>query len=531
MLDYLIKQGLLIDGTGEKSYVADIAIDKGKIAKIGSNLALEAKEVRNAKGMVVSPGFIDIHSHSDLCPFVKGLKPQSKLYQGITLEIIGNCGMSNLPVDDVSRKALTNFISTGLQLPMHGLILEDDSISDYVKHVELYPAATNVGVLIGHGTLRGCVVGFGMQKASAAELKRMKELLDRELTRGAFGMSLGLIYPPSSYGDMEEFIELAKVLKKHNAILTVHMRSESTQIFEAVEEMLEVARQTKVHLEISHLKLMGKTQWGRADELLQKLKAARQKGIDVTCDQYPYLATSTGLSALIPDWATDGGPQKMCARLVAPDAKLLQEISEEMERRGGASCILIVASHGKNTEFNGMTLDKIAKHMHTTADRAVAKLLVEAAGGVNCCYFCLNKEDMLKIMKEKFISVGTDGYALSFDKSFMDSNSHPRSFGTFPRYLQTIREEKLMSMEDAIYKITALPANVLGLKDRGLLREGNAADITIFDHQNVQDMAEYVDSLCKPKGIRDVFIDGKLALKDGEQVGAPFGRVILHETC
>ena len=345
MLDYLIKQGLLIDGTGEKSYVADIAIDKGKIAKIGSNLALEAKEVRNAKGMVVSPGFIDIHSHSDLCPFVKGLKPQSKLYQGITLEIIGNCGMSNLPVDDVSRKALTNFISTGLQLPMHGLILEDDSISDYVKHVELYPAATNVGVLIGHGTLRGCVVGFGMQKASAAELKRMKELLDRELTRGAFGMSLGLIYPPSSYGDMEEFIELAKVLKKHNAILTVHMRSESTQIFEAVEEMLEVARQTKVHLEISHLKLMGKTQWGRADELLQKLKAARQKGIDVTCDQYPYLATSTGLSALIPDWATDGGPQKMCARLVAPDAKLLQEISEEMERRGGASCILIVASH------------------------------------------------------------------------------------------------------------------------------------------------------------------------------------------
>ncbi len=529
MFDILIKNGLLVDGTGNKGEFNDVAITDGVIREIAPNISQSAKEIIDASGLIVAPGFIDIHSHSDLCPFLEGLNPQSKLYQGVVLEIIGNCGISNLPVDNTSRQYMSEYMAATLELPMKDLMLEDDSIIDYAEHIKRQPAATNVGVLIGHGCLRGCVMGLGMRKASEAELDEMKALLDRELDRGAFGMSLGLIYPPSSYGDINEFVELAKVIKKHEGILTVHMRSESTKIFEAVEEMLEVVRQSKVHLEISHLKLMGKPQWGKAEKLLKIIKDARAEGLDINCDQYPYTATSTGLSALVPKWAQDGGPEKMCERLTEPESKLLEEIEAEMERRGGAHAVLVTSTHGKEIKYDGLYLDEIAKKMKLEPAAAAARLLAETGGAAHCCYFSLNKEDMLTIMKEKFISVGTDGYALSYDKSFLGTNPHPRSFGTFPRFLQTVRENELMPIEDAVYKITGLPASVLGLKNRGTLQIGGKADVTIFNQERVLDKSEYMDSIQKPEGIVDVIISGKVALRNGEQVNGRFGEVIFHK--
>ena len=529
MFDYIIKNGLIVDGTGNKGFLGDVGIQDGEIKSVGNRIDEPAKRTIDATGVIVSPGFIDIHSHSDLCPFLPGLNPQSKLFQGIVLEIIGNCGISNLPVDNASREYLTEYMSATLELPMGDLQLEDDSITDYAEHIRQQPAATNVGVLIGHGCLRGCVMGLGMRPASNEELEKMKQLLDRELTRGAFGMSLGLIYPPSSYGDIKEFVELAKVLKKHEAILTVHMRSESTKIFEALDEMLEVTRLSNVHLEISHLKLMGKPQWGRAKELLNKIKAAQAEGLNINCDQYPYTATSTGLSALVPKWAQDGGPEEMCLRLAKPEPKLLAEIAAEMERRGGAHAVLVTSTQGKQREFDGLRLDEIAKKMQLSPEEAAAKLLNTTGGGAHCCYFSLNEDDMLTIMKEKFISLGTDGYALSYDKGYLGTNPHPRSFGTFPRFLQTVREHSLMPIEDAVYKITGLPASVLGLKDRGTLKIGNKADITLFNAQTIEDLSKYTDSLQKPKGIKMVMIDGKIALQDGEQIGGRFGHVVLHK--
>ena len=224
--------------------------------------------------------------------------------QGITLEIIGNCGISNLPVNSTCRTEIKEFIGAGLELPLGDLALQDDDVLDYVHHVAQSPHATDLGVLIGHGTLRGNVVGFEMRPPSSDELKLMGDLLEKELSQGAFGMSLGLIYPPSSYGNLEEFVYLAKILKKHEAILSVHMRSESTKIFEAVEEMLEVTRQSGVHLEISHLKLIGKPQWGKAEQLLKMIQDGQAEGLDITCDQYPYTATSTNLAALGPRLGT-----------------------------------------------------------------------------------------------------------------------------------------------------------------------------------------------------------------------------------
>lgn len=529
MLDVLIRNGTIVDGTGSNRYQADVGINNAMITYIQKDLDVPAKHVIDAQGQIVSPGFIDIHSHSDLSPFFTNYKMQSKLYQGISLEIVGNCGISCLPTNDESRKTITALLEAGLELPLNGMLVEDNSITDYAEHIKRCPATTNVGLLIGHGTLRGCVMGFDMRPPTKEELQAMADLLDHELANGAFGMSLGLIYPPSSYAEFEELIVLAKVLKKHEAILTVHMRSESTHIFEAVREMLEVAESSHVHLEISHLKLIGKPQWGKANELLAMIKEAQNKGLYVTCDQYPYTATSTNMAAMVPGWAQSGGPEAMCQRLAKPSKDLLAEIKAEMERRGGADKVLIVSTHGKYPEFEGVTLDQAAKALNLEAEMAVTVLLCAANGGIPCCYFCLAEEDMLTIMREPFICVGSDGYALPFDKGLISVNPHPRSFGTFPRFLQVTREQQLMSLEAAIAKITALPAKILGLKDRGTLTIGKKADLTIFDAAQIADKSIYTDSLRKPSGINYVIIDGKIALAEGEQVGKNFGRVLLHE--
>ena len=529
MLDILIKNGTIVDGTGSNRYQADVGIADGVITEIAKDLDIPAKSIIDAENQIVSSGFIDIHSHSDLSPFFTNYKMQSKLYQGISLEIVGNCGISCLPTNDKSRKTITELLEGALALPLNGMVAEDNSITDYAEHIGRCPAATNVGLLIGHGTLRGCVMGFDMRPPTKEELQAMADLLDHELTHGAFGMSLGLIYPPSSYGDLEEFIVLAKVLKKHEAILTVHMRSESTHIFDAVREMLKVAESSHVHLQISHLKLIGKPQWGKADELLAMIKEARSKGLDVTCDQYPYTATSTNMAAMVPGWAQSGGPEAMCKRLAKPSEELLKEIKIEMERRGGADKVLIVSTHDKYPEFDGVTLDKAAKALKLEPEMAVTVLLCAANGGIPCCYFCLAEEDMLTIMRELFICVGSDGYAFPFDKGLINTNPHPRSFGTFPRFLQITREKQLMSLEAAIRKITALPAEILGLNDRGTIAIGKKADLTIFDASQIADRSSYTDSLRKPAGINYVIIDGKIALAKGEQVGEDFGRVLLHE--
>lgn len=529
MLDLLIQGGMVVDGTGNPGYIADIGIEGDEIVTISPHVDIPAKQTINAEGYVVSPGFIDIHSHSDLTPFFTKYHMDSKVCQGITLEIIGNCGISCLPVNDSCRAAIKEFNGAGLELPLGDLVLQDDDVSDYQKHVGQCPHALDLGVLIGHGTLRGNVLGFEMRPPTAEELKKMGDLLEKELKQGAFGMSLGLIYPPSSYGAIDEFVYLAKILKKHEAILAVHMRSESTKIFEAVKEMLEVTRKSKVHLEISHLKLIGKPQWGKADQLLQMITDGQKEGLDITCDQYPYTATSTNLAALVPGWAQSGGYEKMCARLTDPEPKLVDDINAEMERRGGAEKVLIVSTKGAFPELDGHNLAEIAQHWKTEPALAAAKLLVATGGGVPCCYFCLDEADMLKIMAQPFISVGTDGYSMPYDDSLFKGNPHPRNFGTFPRFLQTVREHKLLPLEKAVYKITGLPANVLGIKELGRIQTNYLASITIFDPERIKDQSTYLDSKKIPSGIKDVIIRGTPVIRDGKRNDVKIGKVLLHE--
>lgn len=523
MYDVVLKDGLVVDGTRRKPYKASLCIKDGKIAAIIDQEIPIGKETIDCSGKVISPGFIDLHQHSDACP-LNLVEPKSMIHQGVTSEIGGNCGISLFPANEESRDEIKRFFARTVEIVPEDKDLIVDHILDYVRLAKENSFPVNIGALIGHGTLRGSVVGFEDREASLEEMNKMKILLDQEMKNGAFGMSLGLIYPPSSYGNIHEFIELSKVIKENNGILAVHMRNESDKVVEAVDEMIEVAERSGVHLHISHLKTIGKAQWGKSQILLDNIESARQRGCIITCDQYPYEATATGLAALVPGWAQDGGNAKMLERLRLKDQKLLEDISEEMERRGGPNCVGISSTLGHMPELDGMHMDEIAKLYDITPEEAVVKVLLDCEGGALAIYYSLNEEDVLNIMKDMNISVGSDGCDFSYD---LDFNPHPRSFGTFPRFLQTVREHQLMPLEDAIYKMTALPASIIHLEDRGILKVGNIADIVVFDYEKIEDLSTFTNALVKPKGVDHVFVAGVPSILNGEQTEKRAGRILL----
>ena len=536
MYDLILRGGTVVDGKRSQPYAADICIREGRIARIAPEGGEEAREVVDVSGLAVAPGFIDIHTHSDACPLVD-YEPESKLHQGITTEITGNCGTSILPsLPENSREIVQYFFDDTSMFSQVVLNEKDRSldglygVEEYARAVAAHGCTANYGQLVGHGTLRGAVMGFVDRDPEPEEMEQLKDLLERELKAGAFGMSLGLIYPPSAFCKSEELVELAKVLKKYDALLTVHMRNEGPRIFQAVDEMIDITRRSGVHLQISHLKLMGKPQWGRSQELLDKIEAARQEGMTITCDQYPYTATSTSMTALLPKWAHDGGVSALVARVKAPDQRLKDETAAEMEDRGGPAHVMVSGTHGYHPEWEGRTVAELAEELGLSPVDTVMHVLSACEGSVACIYFCINEDDMLNIMRDMRIALGSDGYGFSYDRSITRTNPHPRSFGTFPRFLRLVREHQLMPLEDAVYKLTGLPADILGLRDRGTLAEGRIADITVFDAERVRDTSEFTDSVRKPEGICHVLVGGEFALRQGRSAGGRKGAVIRRES-
>ena len=529
MYDLVLTGGTIVDGTRAKAYVADVCIKDGKIAEITEKFTGESKEVVDISGKTVSPGFINIHSHSDACPLVD-YEPESKLYQGVTTEITGNCGISILPSTPESNATISEYFFSQMELPVGDLSIEGMyTLEDYAKRVNEKGTSINYGQLVGHGTLRGAVMGFVNRDPDENEMEQLKATLEQELKNGAFGMSLGLIYPPSAFCQTEELVELAKVLKKYDALLTVHMRNEGPRIFQAVDEMIEITRRSGVHLQISHLKLMGKPQWGRAQELLDKIEAARQEGMTITCDQYPYTATSTSMTALMPNWAHDGGLPALLARVKEPTEELKAAAAQVMDNRGGPAAVLVASTHGYHPEWEGKTVAELSEIMGMAPVDVVMTVLAECKTAVACIYFSINEEDMMLIMKDMRICIGSDGYGFSYDRSITHTNPHPRSFGTFPGFLRIVRESGLMPLEDAVYKLTGLPASFLGIKDRGTLEVGKVADLTVFDSEHIRDTATFLDSVRKPEGVAHVIVAGQFALRDGEATGAKKGTVLLKQ--
>ena len=516
MYDLVLAGGLIVDGKRTKPYTANLCIQDGRIAKITTE-AVSAAETLDVTGLAVAPGFIDIHSHSDVVPFLDRT-PQGKILQGVTTEVIGNCGSSILPSPEGDRTLHEEFCQAKKHHPGFA------SVTEYADAVNAVGHVCNCMPLLGHGNLRVSVMGFVNRDPDEKEMEQLKAVLEREMQRGTPGMSLGLIYPPSAFSAKEELIELSRIIAKYDGILAVHMRNEGPRLFEAVDEMIEIAEKSGVHVQISHLKLMGAPQWGKAPQLIAKLDEARARGLNITADQYPFPASSTSLTALVPHWAHEGGYAALTARVEAREGNICEGILKEMTNRGGPDTIMVDSHSHSDTDYRGKFIGQIAKELGLDPVEAVRKVLLDTKCSAHCIYFCINEEDIRYIMKQDYVCVGSDGTARNYDCA---GNPHPRNFATFPQYFQTVREHNILPLEDMVYKATALTASILGIRDRGTLEEGMWADVTVFDPENFASRSTFLAPKAQPAGLVHVVVNGVIAVRNGDLTGEAPGRAVL----
>lgn len=529
MYDILIKNGLIVDGMRTKPYKSSIAIKDGKIAKINTDLKIEdAKEVVDASNLAVSPGFIDIHSHSD-DSFIIDDRSQSKIYQGVTTEVVGQCGISLYPCSEGKKGNLLSFVGGKTNK------IDRDFYASYTSEEFIEKAkktnkkmSINWATLIGHNAIRASVMKFEGRKATKEEIREMVKLLDREMALGAWGLSLGLGYTPGIFSDIEELVALGEIVAKYDGIIASHMRNQGPRIYEALDEMFEINRRTGAHVHIAHLKLSGKPQWGKAKELLTYIRKAQAQGVNVTCDIYPYEAASSGITNSLPKWTLEGGIEKAAARFKGPEReKIMAELQEKFEDRSEGDRIYIVSTNGIYPIADDKTITELAKELSISLPEALEKAVVETNGHCRCISFAMDENDMLTMIRETDIAIGSDGYGLPFDPKENDGKPHPRNFGTFPRFLRLSREHNMMPIEDAVYKMTGLSAQMMGFKDRGIVKEGYAADITIFDPDKVSDQATYKNPFQKSIGIHHVFVNGKPVIREGKQTDRRSGEFLF----
>lgn len=529
MYDVLIKNGLIVDGMRTKPYKSCIGIKDGKIAKINPNLKPEdAKEVIDASNLAVSPGFIDIHSHSDVS-FIIDNRSESRVYQGITTEIVGQCGISPYPCLQDTEDDLLSFVGSKKEE------IDRDFFASHTSEEFIEKAkkrnkkmSTNWATLIGHNAIRASVMKFEGRKATKEEIHKMVELLEGEMASGAWGLSLGLGYTPGIFCDVEELVALGEVVAKYDGIISSHMRNQGARIYEALDEMFEINRRTGAHVHIAHLKVAGKPQWGKSKELLAYIRKAQAEGVNVTCDIYPYEASSSGITNSLPKWTLEGGIEQAAARFKGPEReKIMVELRNMFEDRSAGDRIYIVSTGGLYPTADGKTITELAKELNISFSEALEKAVVETNGHCSCISFSMDEKDMLRMISEVDIAIGSDGNGLSLDPKENDGKPHPRNFGTFPRFLRLAREHNMMPIEDAVYKMTGLSAEMMGLKDRGILREGYAADITIFDADTISDQATYKNPFQKSVGIHYVFVNGEVVIENGQQTDKRPGEFLL----
>lgn len=523
----LICGGTVVDGSGSPGIKADIALEAGLITEIAPTIKPLGHKVLDATDLVVSPGFIDIHSHTDGFIFANPFA-ESMLFQGVTTEVTGNCGIGTFPVNPHRADELADHLTMhGFSLPEEGISWSD--FSEYASTVEKTAIGLNLAPLIGHGALRIAAMGSKNQPPSETEMAQMKNLLDRDLKQGAWGLSTGLIYPPGSYAQTEELIELGKVLAKHDALFTSHVRGESETLLTAIDEVIEISEKSGVRVEVSHLKAIGEPNWGKGKLALDRILEAHSKGIPIGADQYPYEASNTVLSVLVPAWVHDGGVKALLGRLADPTLKdqLESEIADKIAERGGAPRIMIASvGSNRNRQFVGKRLNEVAAACNLSPAQTVVRLLLEEQAIVDGIYFSISETDLEYILANLTVAVGSDGAGIEAKKSAAES-VHPRYYGTFSRVLgHFVRDRKLLTLEQAIYKMTGLPAKRLQLARRGLLRKGFAADLVVFDPNVINDTATFADPHHYAIGNRFVIVNGELVAEDGKLTGKAPGQVL-----
>lgn len=520
MFDILITGAKVIDGSGGPWFEADVAIKDGKIEAIGSLEGAKAAEVIDGGGLAVSPGFIDIHSHSDSNLLINP-KAESKIRQGVTTEVIGQCGNSAAPIDPARIEDMKKMLVGDLDIGD----LSWSSMAEYLSLLETRGIAVNCAALAGHGNIRRLAMGEGDNQPDSAELEEMRRLLRESLEAGAFGMSSGLIYPPGVYCETPELIELAKVLAEYDGIYFTHIRNEADRLEDSLNEAIEIGTSGGCRVQISHLKVVREPNWGKGGCALEILEQARRDGLEITADQYPYIATSTGLTASLPAWAHDGGRKAMLERL--NDADQRQAMKDDMPDAGWDLLVVSRAASEKNQKYEGMNIEEIAADRGVDPREAVFQLLVEEKGNVGTVRFGLSEDDVGVIMSSPLVMGGSDGSALAPTGPLGRGKPHPRSYGTFPRILgKYSREEGLFPIEEAVAKMTSRPAAKLHLWDRGLLRPGFWADVVLFDPETVRDVATFTDPHRFPRGIEYVLVNGEVVIDGETQRSVTPGRVL-----
>lgn len=527
--DLLIKNGRIVDGSGRAAYVADLAIKGDRIVSIGNLSQATATRTIDAQGLVVAPGFIDMLGQSETYLLIDP-RANSKLMMGVTTEITGE-GESIAPINERQIEEQEAF------LKRYSLKIDWRTLDEYFKRLEKQGSGVNLGTFVGATQVREYVIGFDDRPPTPPELDQMKKLVADAMRDGALGLSTSLQYVPARFAETNELVELAKVARQYGGIYATHQRSEANTIDASLNEVFEIAQKAQIPVEIWHLKTAYKKNWGRMPQVLARIKQARDRGLDVTADIYPYIAGSTALSACLPPWAQEGGVDKMLARLRDPQTRqrLKKEISEDQTEweniylgSGGPSGVLIGSVVNRELDsLQGKRISEIAAEQKKDPLDTVFDLILADHGQTGAIYFMMSEDDMRAAMQAPFVSFCTDSGARATDGPLAGSKSHPRGWGSYPRILgRYVRDEKLLSLESAIHKMTGAPATRVGLRDRGLLKEGMFADITIFDPAKVIDKATFESPNQYPAGIEYVLVNGKISVDKGQRTAALAGRVL-----
>jgi N-acyl-D-amino-acid deacylase len=523
VLDVIVRGGQLADGSGGPLRSIDIGFRGDTIARVGG-LKDEASRISvDATGLIVSPGFVDVHTHSDVTILVNPLA-ESAVRQGVTTQVLPNCGTGLAPAVGEARNDIEE------RTRPFGIDVTWTSVGDYFKRVEAAQPSINIVPMVAQGTVRMAVMGYTKDRPSPEQLRRMKEHIEEAMQDGARGMCSGLRYVPSGYASVSELIELAQVVHQYGGLYATHMRSEGDNgdWLSAIDEALAVGRDSGVPVQISHLKGLGSESWGRSAEALSLIEEAQRNGVDVTCDQYPYAATSSTLFVLFPQWAQEGGVEAFLERLT--DAGVEESMREAFGRtlalRGGGSR-MTVSGYPPDQSLVGRTLNEVARLLHAREFETAVELLRHSHGRVRMVYHTLEEEDIETIFQRPYVMVASDGLAVAPHGETSDHNPHPRNYGCFPRVLgDFVRTKRLVPLQEAVRKMTSMPAARFGLEKRGLLREGWRADVTVFDPDRVADRASFDRPQEYPEGIAFVFVNGEIVIERGEHTGKRPGRVL-----